>query len=90
MRTPQENARGYDNGAPLNHVDKLDGNLLVVHGTSDENVHFQNTVQLVHRLQQAGKQFDMRMYPGQRHGFRGTAIQMNQYELFTEWLKEKL
>jgi dipeptidyl-peptidase-4 len=90
MGTPQENARGYDNGAPLNHVDKLDGNLLVVHGTSDDNVHFQNTVQLVHRLQQAGKQFDMRMYPGQRHGFRGTAIKMNQYELFTEWLKEKL
>ena len=90
MRTPQENARGYDNGAPLNHVHKLAGNLLVVHGTSDDNVHFQNTVQLVNRLEEAGKQFDMRIYPGQRHGFRGTAIRLNQYELFTEWLKRKL
>lgn len=90
MRTPRENARGYDNGAPLKHVDKLTGNLLVVHGTSDDNVHFQNTVQLVHALEQAGKQFDMRIYPGQRHGFRGTATRLNQYELFTEWLKRKL
>ena len=90
MRTPQENERGYDAGAPINHVDKLVGNLLVVHGTSDDNVHFQNTVQLVHYLEQAGKQFDMRIYPGQRHGFRGATTRMNQYELFTEWLKRKL
>jgi dipeptidyl-peptidase-4 len=90
MRTPQENARGYNDGAPLNHVDKLVGNLLVVHGTSDDNVHFQNTVQLVNALELAGKQFDMRIYPGQRHGFRDTAIRVNQYELFTEWLKRKL
>jgi dipeptidyl-peptidase-4 len=90
MRTPQENALGYDDGAPLNHVEKLVGNLLVVHGTSDDNVHFQNTVQLVHALEQAGKQFDMRIYPGQRHGFRGTATRLNQYELFTQWLRRKL
>ena len=90
MRTPQENESGYAAGAPINHVDKLVGNLLVVHGTNDDNVHFQNTIQLVHYLEQAGKQFDMRIYPGQRHGFRGTATRVNQYELFTEWLKRKL
>jgi dipeptidyl-peptidase-4 len=90
MRTPQENEGGYNAGAPIRHVDKLAGNLLVVHGTSDDNVHFQNTIQLVHYLEQAGKQFDMRIYPGQRHGFTGTATRLNQYELFTEWLKLKL
>jgi dipeptidyl-peptidase-4 len=90
MRTPQENAGGYRNGAPLNHVAKLVGDLLVVHGTSDDNVHFQNTLQLVHYLEQAGKQFDMRIYPGQRHGFGGATTLVNQYELFTEWLRRKL
>ncbi len=90
MRTPQENPRGYTNGAPLSHVDKLVGDLLVVHGTRDDNVHFQNTVQLVYELEQAGKHFDMRIYPGQRHGFQGMATRLNQYEFFTEWLKEKL
>jgi dipeptidyl-peptidase-4 len=90
MRTPQENERGYTAGAPISHADKLVGNLLVVHGTSDDNVHFQNTIQLVHHLEQAGKQFDMRIYPGQRHGFSGVATRLNQYELFTEWLRRKL
>ena len=90
MRTPRENEHGYAAGAPINHVDKLVGNLLVVHGTSDDNVHFQNTIQLVHSLEQAGKHFDMRIYPGQRHGFSGTATRLNQYELFTDWLKRNL
>jgi len=90
MRTPQENRSGYDAGSPLTWADRLQGNLLIVHGTSDDNVHFQNTIQLVDRLIQSGKQFDMRIYPGQRHGFVGRATRVNLYELFTEWLREHL
>ncbi len=90
MRTPQENALGYEHGAPIHHAGKLRGNLLVVHGTSDDNVHLQNTIQLVHQLEQAGKQFDMRIYPDQRHGFVGRAIRVNLYTLLTEWLMENL
>lgn len=90
MRTPQENAAGYDYGAPLNHVGSLQGRLLVVHGTGDDNVHVQNTIQLIQRLEDAGKQFDMRLYPNKTHSISGTRTQVNLYTLFTEWLKENL
>lgn len=90
MRTPQENPAGYEYGAPLNHVEKLEGRLLVVHGTGDDNVHFQNTVQLVQRLEDAGKQFDMRLYPNKTHSISGSRTQVNLYTLFTQWLRANL
>ncbi len=90
MRTPQENATGYDYGAPLNHADNLQGRLLVVHGTGDDNVHAQNTIQLIQRLEDAGKQFDMRLYPNKTHSIAGARTRVNLYTLFTEWLKENL
>ncbi|UCG85702.1 MAG: S9 family peptidase [Gemmatimonadota bacterium] len=90
MRTPEENPRGYEYGAPLSHVDSLQGNLLIVHGTADDNVHAQNTIQLIQKLEEAGKQFDMRIYPNKTHSIAGAATRVNLYTLFTEWLKEHL
>ena len=90
MRTPRENPGGYDYGAPLNHADKLQGNLLVVHGTADDNVHVQNAMQLIHALEEHGKQFDMRLYPNKTHSIAGTTTRVNLYTLFTEWLRENL
>jgi dipeptidyl-peptidase-4 len=90
MRTPQENPTGYQYGAPLNHVDKLAGNLLIVHGTGDDNVHVQNTIQLTQMLEETGKQFDMRLYPNKTHSIGGTSTRVNLYTLFTEWLRENL
>ncbi len=90
MRTPQENAAGYERGAPLTFADRLTGQFLLVHGSGDDNVHAQNTTQLAHRLEEAGKQFDMRIYPNKSHGISGRATRVNLYELFTVWLAKNL
>ncbi|MDP5028038.1 MAG: S9 family peptidase, partial [Flavobacterium sp.] len=71
MQTPQENASGYDNNSPINHVSKLKGNFLLVHGTADDNVHVQNTMKMVEALVQANKQFDWAIYPDKNHGIYG-------------------
>lgn len=90
MRTPQENADGYSESAPLAYADSLRGNLLLVHGTGDDNVHFQNTERLVQRLEAANKQFDLRIYPSKTHSITGGNTRENLYGLFTEWLKKNL
>jgi dipeptidyl-peptidase-4 len=90
MRTPQENPGGYSIGAPLSHAEGLEGDLLIIHGTADDNVHPQNTLRMVYELEQAGKQFDMRLYPGQRHGIRGPTLSVNLYEMMTDFLVHAL
>jgi dipeptidyl-peptidase-4 len=90
MRTPEENPEGYSIGAPLSHAEGLEGDLLIIHGTADDNVHPQNTLRMIYELEQAGKQFDMRLYPGQRHGIRGSTLSVNLYEMMTAFLHETL
>ncbi|HEX5520082.1 MAG TPA: S9 family peptidase, partial [Longimicrobiaceae bacterium] len=90
MRTPAENEAGYRDGSPLTHAAKLEGNLLLIHGTADDNVHFQNAVQLVDALQKAGKQFDVMFYPNKNHGISGGNTSMHLYTLMTEWLERNL
>ncbi|MFQ6046768.1 MAG: S9 family peptidase [Gemmatimonadales bacterium] len=90
MLTPEENPEGYEKGAPLAYVDRLRGNLLVVHGSGDDNVHAQNTTRLVHALEEAGKQFDMRIYPNKTHSIAGRTTRMNLYGYLTEWLRKNL
>jgi dipeptidyl-peptidase-4 len=90
MRTPQENPDGYSLGAPLSHAAGLQGDLLIIHGTADDNVHPQNTLRMVYELEHAGKQFDMRLYPGQRHGVRGPTLSVNLYQMMTEFLHRTL
>jgi dipeptidyl-peptidase-4 len=68
MGLPQNNAKGYDAYSPTENMDKLKGKLLLVHGTADDNVHFQNSIALVNALVKANKQFDFFMYPDQNHG----------------------
>ena len=63
MQTPQENADGYDDNSPINHVEKLKGSYLLVHGMADDNVHYQNTVEMSAALIKANKQFTEMMYP---------------------------
>lgn len=66
---PQDNAKGYDDNSPLSHAEKLSPRtrLLIIHGTADDNVHFQNSMEMCHRLNAAGKQYDMMVYPDQNH-----------------------
>ena len=90
MRTPQENPDGYRKGAPVEYADQLQGALLLVHGTGDDNVHSQQTTQLVEALIQADKQFDMRRYPNRTHSITGGVTRVNLYKLFTTWLWENL
>lgn len=90
MRTPQENPDGYRKGAALEYADQLQGALLLVHGTGDDNVHSQQTTQLVEALIQADKQFDMRRYPNRTHSITGGVTRVNLYKLFTSWLWENL
>lgn len=71
MDTPGQNPEGYKFGSALTHAEKYIGKLLITHGTIDDNVHMQNTIQFIDRLQNLGKEFEMMLYPGERHGWGG-------------------
>ncbi|MFN8431674.1 MAG: DPP IV N-terminal domain-containing protein [Spirosomataceae bacterium] len=71
MDTPEENPEGYKKGAVLTYSDNLKGKLLIVHGTMDDNVHLQNSIQLIDKLQESKKDFEMMFYPGGKHGWGG-------------------
>ena len=71
MDTPEQNPEGYKNGSVLTWADQLEGKLLITHGTIDDNVHMQNTIQLVDKLEDLYKEFELHLYPNQRHGIRG-------------------
>ncbi|WP_445721528.1 S9 family peptidase [Flavobacterium sp.] len=90
MQTPQENASGYDNNSPINHVEKLKGNYLLIHGTADDNVHVQNTMKMVEALIQANKQFDWAIYPDKNHGIYGGKTRLQLYTKMTNFILEKL
>jgi len=90
MRTPQENAKGYDDNSPINHVDKMKGAYLLVHGTGDDNVHFQNTVEMTEALIEANKQFDLYIYPDRNHGIYGKNARLHLFTKMTDFIKKNL
>jgi dipeptidyl-peptidase-4 len=87
MDTPQENPEGYKNGSTLTFAKNLKGKLYIIHGDMDDNVHMQNSLWLISKLQNEGKSFQFMLYPDNRHGFRG----MKAYHLRDEenkfWLE---
>lgn len=90
MTTPQENPTGYDENSPINHVEKLKGAYLLVHGTGDDNVHVQNTMRMIEALVQENKQFDWAIYPDKDHGIYGGNTRLHLYTLMTNFIKENL
>lgn len=90
MRRPQNNQEGYDSTSVVEAADQLHGELLLIHGTMDDNVHLQNTLQLANALQQAGKSFELMLYPNSRHGVRDKSQLFHLYSLITRFLMEKL
>ncbi|HEX8724903.1 MAG TPA: S9 family peptidase [Gemmatimonadaceae bacterium] len=87
MGTPEENPDGYRRGSPINFADGLKGKLLIVHGTGDDNVHFQGTARLINRLVELDKQFDLMIYPNRTHCIcegAGTTLQL--YSTLTRYL----
>ncbi|TWR30020.1 S9 family peptidase [Mucilaginibacter pallidiroseus] len=93
MGTPKNNPEGYKSSSVLTHADKLKGVLRIVHGTMDDNVHMQNSIQLTSKLQDLGKSFEFMLYSGQRHGFRDPAKaahqQMETNKFIYKYLLEK-
>ena len=91
MRTPQENASGYDDNSPVNHASKLKGKLLIVHGMADDNVHPENTYDLVTALIAADKDFELMLYPNSNHGiYTGENTTMHLYKKMTKFLIDNL
>ncbi len=90
MRTPADNASGYDENAPLNRAKDITGRLLIVHGLADDNVHAQNTFEFTEKLVQAGVQFDMAIYTNRNHGIQGGNTSVHLYTKMTNFLKEQL
>ena len=90
MRTPQENPEGYDDNSPINHVDKLKGAYLLVHGSADDNVHYQNTMEMVDALVNANKEFDLFIYPNRNHGIYGGKTRLHLFSKMTDFIVENL
>lgn len=81
MNTPQENPEGYRKGSPITYAEGLEGNLLLIHGTGDDNVHYQNCEMLVNKLVQHGKMFTQISYPMRTHGIserEGTTLHLRK------------
>ena len=90
LQTPQENASGYDSNSPINYVDKLKGRFLLIHGSADDNVHVQNSMQMIEALIQANKQFDSQIYPDKNHGIYGGKTRIQLYNKMTNFIKDNL
>ena len=90
MTTPQENPSGYDDNSPINHVDKLEGDFLLIHGGADDNVHVQNTMRMVEALIQADKQFEWMIYPDKNHGIYGGNTRLHLFTKMTNFIDKTL
>ena len=90
MQTPQENANGYDENSPINHVDKLKGDYLLIHGSADDNVHVQNSMEMISALVKANKKFDLFIYPDKNHGIYGGNTRLHLYQKMTDFILKNL
>jgi dipeptidyl-peptidase-4 len=91
MGLPQENVKGYHDGSAINYAEGLRGKLLIVHGSGDDNVHYQGDERLVNRLIELGKPFDFMVYPNRTHAIReGPGTTLHVYSLLQRYLEEHL
>ncbi len=90
MGLPKDHASGYDDNSPINHVDKLRGKYMLVHGLADDNVHFQNSAEMFSALVKANKKFEFLAYPDKNHGIFGGTTRMHLFEQMTDFVLENL
>ena len=90
MRTPQENEDGYDRNSPINFVDNVKGKYLLIHGSADDNVHFQNTMDMTTALVKANKQFELFVYPDKNHGIYGGNTRNHLFQLMLTFIESNL
>jgi dipeptidyl-peptidase-4 len=88
---PQDNATGYDDNSPINHTKKIKGKYLLIHGTADDNVHFQNSVELIKKLVENNKDFQTMYYPNSNHGiYTGRNTRYHLFSKMTKFILENL
>jgi dipeptidyl-peptidase-4 len=90
MQTPQMNPEGYEKGSPITYAGQINGNYLLVHGTGDDNVHFQNTVRFVNKLIDEGIQFETMFYPNRTHGIYGGNTRRHLFKKLNNFILENL
>ena len=90
MRTPLENENGYDSNSPINFVKELKGKYLLIHGSGDDNVHYQNTMEMVNSLVAADKQFDLFVYPNKNHGIYGGNTRNHLFNMMFDYTLKNL
>jgi dipeptidyl-peptidase-4 len=89
MGLPKDNAKGYEDSSMVTHAAELHGKMLLLHGTADDNVHLQNSIQTVDALINSGKQFQLMLFPNKTHGVRGKALQF-EYEIVRNFFEQNL
>lgn len=90
MLTPQENADGYRDSSPINHLEAMNIPLLIMHGTADDNVHLMNTMQYVSAMQSQGRFCDMFLYPNMNHSINGCNARLNVYSKMLDYFDKNL
>jgi dipeptidyl-peptidase-4 len=90
MRKPADNKSGYDDNSPITHVKKIKGKFLLIHGSSDDNVHVQNSMELVAAMVKYNIPFDYMVYPNKNHGIAGGMTRMHVYGKILKFVKENL
>ncbi len=90
LRTPQENAKGYDENSPINYVKDLQGKYFLIHGSADDNVHYQNSMEMISALVKANKQFDLFIYPNKNHGIYGGNTRNHLFHMIFDYIEDEL
>ncbi|MFM1854356.1 MAG: hypothetical protein RL164_1674 [Bacteroidota bacterium] len=90
LRTPQENAKGYDENSPINFVKDLQGKYFLIHGSADDNVHYQNSMEMISALVKANKQFDLFIYPNKNHGIYGGNTRNHLFNMIFDYIEDEL
>ena len=90
LQTPQENPQGYDENSPINFADLMKGKYLLIHGTADDNVHYQNAVEMAEALIQKNKEFEFMIYPDKNHGIYGGNTRLHLYQKMTNFILNNL
>jgi dipeptidyl-peptidase-4 len=89
LKLPQDNEEGYMWSSPLNYIENLTGDYLIIHGTADDNVHIQNSIQLISKAVELNKMINVMIYPGEMHGF-GDISSIHLYNLISEFFTDNL
>ena len=90
MRTPAENPDGYDQNSPINFTHLLKGKYILIHGSGDDNVHYQNSMEMTTALVEANKQFDLFIYPNKNHGIYGGNTRNHLFNMMFEYTLKNL